>query len=110
MRAPSHPENVILTLLKEADTGTPIGQVCKTASISTRTFYRWRAQYGGLNEEAARERNDLIRENLRLRALVKDLLHKVESGSAAGVPTTPLQPVSRREPATGRFGSVRGKR
>ncbi len=110
MRSPRHSEDVILMLLKEADAGTPIDLVCKSALISTRTFYRWRAQYGGLTPSAARERNDLIRENLRLRALVEDLLRRNEDRAREVVCPLPFRPIAPREPAPSRFGSVRGKR
>jgi putative transposase len=110
MRSTQYPEDVILCLLKEAATGTPIEQVCSTAKVSVRTFYRWRAHYGGLTPTAARERNDLLHENARLRALVQELWHKEHAGPAQD--STPvLAPIyASRESSSGRFASVRGKR
>ncbi len=122
MRSPQYPEDVILCLLKEADMGEPIAQVCSTARVSTRTFYRWRARYGGLTPHAARERNDLVHENARLRALV----HALQPEHLRGAETKPVDKGSFRlecgmhqgvlpnatptGSSLGRFASVRGRR
>ena len=121
MRSSQYDEDVILNLLKEAAAGIPIGQVCSTARISTRTFYRWRAQYGGLTPAAARDRNDLLHENARLRALLQDLGRRRDgpersnlSGAAASfrseMGTRPAAAVNvRGHYSSGRFASVRGR-
>ena len=121
MRSTRYSEAVILCLLKEAASGTSIGEVCSTARISTRTFYRWRAQYGSLTPSAARERNQLLHENRRLRRLVSDLRRprrdcacetaglgavpvRAECGAPSASPRT--RPVS----SSGRFAGLRGQR
>lgn len=115
MRSTQCTEDVILCLLREAAAGTPIDQVCSSARISTRTFYRWRAQYGGLSHSAARERNDLLHENIRLRSLVEELWQKDKGGTspersvAVGSSTPPTQ-AAREARSSGRYASVRGQR
>ena len=117
MRPTQYSEDVILCLLREADAGTPIRQVCNNAKISTRTFYRWRAHYGGLTLNAARERNDLLHENLRLRGLVEKLRRDNQCLAAAEKEAIPshdlggkLASVTSREAlSSGRFASVRGQ-
>ena len=120
MRSTRYSEAVILCLLKEAAAGTSIGEVCSTARISTRTFYRWRAQYGCLTPAAARERNHLLHENRRLRTLVVDLrrandpacetvgIGSIPVRAECGVP--PASPRDRQGSSSGRFASLRGQR
>ena len=122
MRSPQYSEAVILCLLREADMGEPIAQVCSTARVSTRTFYRWRARYGGLTPHAARERNDLAHENARLRALVKVLqderlriaetkqVDKAFFRFECGMPPSALPNAMPTGSSLGRFASVRGRR
>jgi putative transposase len=70
MRRSQHTEHEILSLLEEADAGISIAEICSTARISLRTFYRWRKRYGGLTSPALRHLRELEIENRRLRALV----------------------------------------
>src|SRR5260370_35187261 len=70
MRHSQHTEQEILFLLYEADAGISIDEICSTAHISLRTFYRWRKRYGGLTSEALRHMKELEIENQRLRSLV----------------------------------------
>ena len=60
-------------LLYEANAGISIAEICSTAHISLRTFYRWRKRYGGLTSEALRHMKELEIENQRLRSLVDKL-------------------------------------
>ena len=128
MRSTQYPEDVILNFLREAASGTPIDHVCSTARISTRTFYRWRAQYGGLTLAAARERNDLLHENARLRALLHESWRQHSSWRRADQPapsddrprmdpfrseigTRSASPANPRQGcSSGRFASVRTRR
>jgi putative transposase len=73
MRHSLHTEHEILFLLCEADAGISIAEICSTARISLRTFYRWRKRYGGLTSPALRHMKELEIENQRLRALVEKL-------------------------------------
>ena len=45
----------ITTVLKQAETGVPIGEFCRQVGISEQTFYRWRKVYGNLQPSEARE-------------------------------------------------------
>jgi putative transposase len=77
MRKRHKPEQVILLLRQaEADLaqGTPLAVVCQTLQISEQTFYRWRAQFGGLKADDARRLKELEAENARLKRLVAELL------------------------------------
>jgi putative transposase len=63
----------ITTVLKQAETGIPIGELCRQVGIAEQTFYRWRKVYGNLQPSEARELKQLRDENTKLKRLVADL-------------------------------------
>ena len=72
-----HSPEQIIGKLREAEVllaqGQTVGQACKAIGVSEQTFYRWRAEYGGMKVDQARRLKDLERENARLRKAVADL-------------------------------------
>ena len=84
MRYSLHTEHEILFLLCEADAGISIAEICSTARISLRTFYRWRKRYGGLTSPALRHLKELEIENQRLRALVAKLSDRQQMAHSEG--------------------------
>ena len=82
MRHSQFTDTEILHLVREADAGVPVDEICRTAGVSLRTFYRWRRRVGGLSVPAVERMKELQAENLRLRLLVSNLserLHDVPS-------------------------------
>lgn len=77
MRRSQFTENEILHLLYEASAGVSVAEICSTAGVSLRTFYRWRRRYGGLSAPAVMKMKELTAENLRLRGLVHDLVERL---------------------------------
>lgn len=67
-----NPDQVV-QILKEAEAGTSLTDLCRRHGISQQTFYRWRAKYGGLEVNDARRLRQLEEENRRLRQAVADL-------------------------------------
>jgi putative transposase len=63
----------IAFVLRQAEEGTAIGEVCRKAGISEATFYKWRKRYGGLMPSDMRRLKQLEEENGKLRKLVADL-------------------------------------
>jgi putative transposase len=59
--------------LRQAETGTPVAQVCRAMGVSEQAFYRWKKQYGGLAVNEIRRLKLLEEENRRLKQLVADL-------------------------------------
>jgi len=47
-------EEQIVGVVKEAEAGVPIGEICLRLGVSGVTFYRWKAKYGGLEVNEAR--------------------------------------------------------
>ena len=63
----------IALALKQAETGTPIEEVCRKLGRSQQTFYRWKKKFAGLGSEELRRLKQLEEENKRLKPLVADL-------------------------------------
>lgn len=59
--------------LKQAETGTPVDEVCRKIGISQQTFYRWKKKFEGLGVAEMRRLKSLEEENKRLKSLVADL-------------------------------------
>jgi putative transposase len=98
MRHSQHTDSEILHLLYEADAGISIAEICSTAHISLRTFYRWRRRYGSLTPPALLQMKELQTENRRLRALVNKLSERPREALAN------LPPSTRRGPQRPDYG------
>ena len=59
--------------LRQAETGTPVKEVCRKMGISDQTFYNWKRRYGGLGPSEVRRLKQLEEENRRLKQMVADL-------------------------------------
>lgn len=66
-------EEQIAFALRQAESGAPIGEVCRKMGIAEQTFYRWKNKYGGLGTAEVRKLKQLEDENRRLKRLVADL-------------------------------------
>ena len=42
-------DSQILGVLKQAEAGSPVPELCRTHGISSATFYKWRSKYGGMD-------------------------------------------------------------
>jgi putative transposase len=66
------PEQVALAL-RQAESGTPVAEICWKLEVTENTFYRWKRKYGGLGTPEIRELRQLRVENPKLKSLVADL-------------------------------------
>ena len=66
-------EQQIAFVLRQAEEGTPIAEVCRKAGISEASFYSWRKKYSGLVPSEMKRLKQLEEENQRLKKLVADL-------------------------------------
>ena len=66
-------ESQIVLILKQAEDGTAISEVCRKAGISDATFYNWRKKYSGLLPSEMRRLRQLEEENGKLKRIVADL-------------------------------------
>jgi len=73
MRGSRFKEEQIIAILREQEAGVATADVCRKHGISSATFYKWKAKYGGLDVSDARRLKALEDENARLKKIVADL-------------------------------------
>jgi len=59
----------IIAVLKQAEDGTPVPELCREHGISSATFYKWRAKYGGMDASLMGRMKELEEENRRLKKM-----------------------------------------
>jgi putative transposase len=73
MKRSKFTEAQIAFVLKQADDGLSVGEVCRKAVISEATYYNWRKKYAGLMPSEMKRLKVLEEENAKLKLLVADL-------------------------------------
>ena len=66
-------ESQIVAILKEAESGMPVPELCRKHSIGNSTFYKWRSKYGGMEASDVRRLKELEDENRRLKQMYAEL-------------------------------------
>lgn len=72
MRKSTFTESQIVAILKEAESGVPVADLCRTHGISSSAFYKWRSKYGGMDASMMRRLKELETENTRLKKMFAD--------------------------------------
>jgi putative transposase len=67
-------EEQIVAILREQEAGAPTAEVCRKHGVSSATFYKWKAKYGGLDVSDAKRLKALTDENARLKRLLADAM------------------------------------
>ena len=73
MKRSKFSDQQIAFILRQAEEGGSVDEVCRKAWISEQTYYRWLKKYGGLMPLEMRRLKELEEENQRLKRLVADL-------------------------------------
>jgi putative transposase len=60
--------------LREHEAGSPTADVCRKHGISSATFYKWKAKFGGLDVSDARRLRALEDENGKLKKLLAETM------------------------------------
>jgi putative transposase len=63
-------ESQILSILKEAESGIKVADICRKHGICEGTYFRWKSKYGGMEISDVRKMKDLEMENSRLKRIV----------------------------------------
>lgn len=66
-------ETQIVSILKQADAGMLVKDLCRQAGISQPTYYQWKSKYGGMDASDLKRVKELEAENARLKRLYADL-------------------------------------
>jgi putative transposase len=67
-------EEQIIAVLREQEAGVPRAEVCRKHGVSSATFYKWKAKYGGLDVSDAKRLRSLEDENGRLKRMLADAM------------------------------------
>lgn len=73
MRKKTFSEEQIALALREAESGTPVTEVCRRMGVSEQSFYRWKRKYTGMGVAELRRLKQLEEENRKLKRIVADL-------------------------------------
>ncbi len=68
----------IIAILKQAEAGTPIPEVCREHGISSATFYKWCSKYAGMDASLMARMRELEAENARLKKMYAEERLKAE--------------------------------
>ena len=66
-------EHQIVAILKEAEAGIPVKELCRKYGIGNSTFYKWREKYGGMETSDIKRLKELEAENRKLKQMFAEL-------------------------------------
>ena len=66
MRTSRYSDSQIMAILKQAEAGAPVPDLCREHGMSSATFYKWRAKFGGMDASLMSRLKELEDENRRL--------------------------------------------
>ncbi|WP_392561009.1 IS3 family transposase [Orbus sturtevantii] len=78
MKKMTFTDNQILNILKQAENGVPVPELCREHGMATSTFYKWRAKYGGMDASLMARMKELEDENRRLKKMYAEERLKAE--------------------------------
>jgi putative transposase len=71
-------DSQIIAVLKQAEAGKPVPELCREHGISSATFYKWRAKFGGMDASLMARLRELEAENARLKKMYAEERLKAE--------------------------------
>ena len=66
MKTSRYSDSRILAIIKQNESGVPVPELCREHGMSSATFYKWRAKYGGMDASLMKRMKELEDENRRL--------------------------------------------
>lgn len=67
-------EEQIITILREQEAGAPVAELCRKHGLSSPTFYKWKAKFGGMEVSEAKRLRALEDENAKLKRMLADAM------------------------------------
>jgi putative transposase len=78
MKTSRFTESQIIAILKQAEAGTPVPELCREHGMSNASFYKWRSKYGGMDAALMTRMKELEVENARLKRMYAEEKLKAE--------------------------------
>ena len=78
MKKSRHSDSQIIAIIKQAEAGTPLPELCREHGMSSASFYKWRSKYGGMDASMMTRLKELEDENRRLKKMYADERLKAE--------------------------------
>jgi putative transposase len=63
----------MMFILKQAEGGVPVRELCREHGMSSASFYKWRAKFGGMDGSLISEMKDMAEENRRLKRMYAEM-------------------------------------
>jgi putative transposase len=73
MKSSRYTAEQVAFAMRQAESGTPVPEVCRKMEISEQTFYRWKRKFAGMGVAEVRRLKILEEENRKLKQLVADI-------------------------------------
>jgi len=78
MKKSRYSENQVISILKQAENGVPVTELCRNHGMSDASFYNWRSKYGGMDVSMMKRMKELEEENRRLKKMYAEERLKAE--------------------------------
>jgi putative transposase len=72
-------DSQIVAILKQAESGVSVPELCRQHGMSSAAFYKWRSKYGGMDASMMSRLKELEQENSRLKRMYADVQLKYEA-------------------------------
>ena len=79
MKKTRYSEEQIVSILKQAEAGVKVRDLCRKHGFSDATFYNWRSRYGGMEVSDVRKLRELEAENAKLQKLLAEAMLDIEA-------------------------------
>lgn len=73
MRKSKYSDTQIVSILKEAEAGLPVKEVCRKYQISSACYYQWKSKFGGMSVSELKRTKELEAENAKLKRMYADM-------------------------------------
>jgi putative transposase len=73
MKTARYSDPQIMGILKQAESGVPVSELCREHGMSSASFYKWRAKFGGMDASLISEMKDMADQNQRLKKMYAEM-------------------------------------
>lgn len=73
MKKSKYSDSQIVSILKEAEAGLPVKEICRKYGISSACYYNWKSKFGGMSVSELKRMREIEAENAKLKRMYADL-------------------------------------